>query len=277
MGFVAGKGSKTLMAVAIHVEQLQVSYGDYLAVNNVDLQLKAGEVTVIVGPNGCGKSTLLQSMARLHRPQQGRVLVNRHDIWQARPAQVAKQLALLPQTPEAPGEMSVLTLIQFGRHPHQGLFRQWSSDDEQAVQEAMAKTGVTDLATRSLHALSGGQRQRCWLAMVLAQQTPVVLLDEPTSMLDPGHQLEVLQLVKGLARQGKAMVLVLHDLIAAARFADHLVAMRAGSVIASGAPREILTSDLVRQLYDIEADILLSPDDEVPVVVAKALTAREVA
>ncbi|MBU2711125.1 ABC transporter ATP-binding protein [Zooshikella sp. WH53] len=265
------------MAVAIKVEQLQVNYGSYLAVDNVELQLKVGEVTVIVGPNGCGKSTLLQSMARLHRPFQGQIWVNEQDIWQLRPAQVAKQLALLPQSPEAPGEMSVLTLIQFGRHPHQGLFRQWSADDEQAVQEAMAKTGVSNLANRSLQALSGGQRQRCWLAMVLAQQTPVVLLDEPTSMLDPGHQLEVLQLVRTLARQGKAMVLVLHDLIAAARFADNLVAMRNGKVVASGAPREILTSALVRQLYDIEADILMSPEDDVPVVVAKSLATKEVA
>lgn len=251
------------------VEALQSSYTGRVAVAGVDLDIAPGRVAAVVGPNGCGKSTLLRSIARLHRPDAGRVLVGGDDVWRLRPREAARRIALLPQSPEAPEAITVQGLVRFGRHPHQGLFRQWSRADEAAVAAALAATGVESLAQRRLDQLSGGQRQRCWVALALAQQAPLMLLDEPTSMLDLGHQVEVLNLVRGLAAGGRTVVMVLHDLGLAARYADTLVAMRDGQVTAAGPPREVVTPALVRQLYDVDADILRAPDDNAPVVVAR--------
>ncbi|WP_163833832.1 ABC transporter ATP-binding protein [Spartinivicinus ruber] len=256
--------------MSLVVNHLTASYDQFLAVNDISLSVQTGEVAVIVGPNGCGKSTLFRSIARLHKPDTGEILVNQQNIWQLKANQAAKQLALLPQVPQAPDDITVRGLVQFGRHPHQGLFRQWSAQDEQVISLVLDVTGVTELTGRKLSQLSGGQRQRCWLAMVLAQETPLILLDEPTSMLDPGHQLEVLQLVRQLAHKGKTFVLILHDLVAAAKYADYLIAMRDGNIIASGKPKDIITAQLVKQLYDIDADILQSPEDGKPIVVARA-------
>nr|ASV47075.1 iron-dicitrate transporter ATP-binding subunit [uncultured bacterium] len=249
------------------VENLYVSHPGRVAVDGLDLTVRAGTVTAIVGPNGCGKSTLLRSMARLHRPSGGRILVDGVDLWRLRPRQAARRLALLPQAPQAPEGITVAGLVRYGRHPHQGLFRQWSCDDARIVAAALAATGVADLAERRLDQLSGGQRQRCWLAMVVAQRAPLLLLDEPTGALDLGHQVEVLELVRRLAAAGHGVVVVLHDLSAAARYADVLVAMRDGSVVASGPPRDVVTADLVARLYDIRADVLTAPDDGAPVIV----------
>lgn len=252
------------------VEQLRSSYADVVAVDGVSLNVHAGQVVAIVGPNGCGKSTLLRSIARLHRPDRGRVLLDGEDLWALRSREAARRVALLPQSPQAPEAMTVADLVRFGRHPHQGLFHQWSREDARAVQTALELTGTTHLAHRRLDQLSGGQRQRAWLAMVLAQETPVVLLDEPISMLDLGHQVEVLGLVRDLAASSDRMVLmVLHDLSAAARYADVLVAMREGRLVAAGPPREIVDAQLVRQLYDVEADVLAAPGCGAPVVVAQ--------
>lgn len=251
------------------IERLRSSYMGFAAVNDVDLQVGSGQVAAIVGPNGCGKSTLLRSIARLHKPDAGRVLVGGADVWKMRPRDAARSIGLLPQSPQAPEAMTVADLVQYGRHPHQSLFRQWSKADEQAVLSALETTGTLDLADRRLDQLSGGQRQRCWVAMVLAQETPVMLLDEPTSALDLGHQVEVLSLVRTVAKaQGRTVVMVLHDLVSAARYADVLIAMRSGKIVATGAPRSIVNAALVRQLYDIEADILAAPSDGAPVVVA---------
>ena len=252
------------------VDKLKVSYPDFVAVHEISLQVPAGQVAVIVGPNGCGKSTLLRTIARLHKPDTGAVMVNGQAVWDMRPAMAAKHIALLPQTPVAPEGITVRGLVQYGRHPHQGLFRQWTDADEQAVQLALEATGVESLEGRRLTQLSGGQQQRCWLATVLAQETPLVLLDEPTSMLDMGHQTEVLCLVRQLAKTGRSFVLVLHDLIAAARYADILIAMRNGRLVAEGKPGDIVTPELVRQLYDVEADVLKAPVDGRPVVVPSA-------
>ncbi|SHG43103.1 ABC transporter ATP-binding protein [Streptoalloteichus hindustanus] len=249
------------------VERLRAGYPGFVAVDEVDLRIPSGQVVAVVGPNGCGKSTLLRALARLHRPESGRVLVGDADIWGLRPRQAAHRVALLPQSPRAPEAITVAGLVRFGRHPHQGLFRQWSREDERIVGESLAATGVADLAERRLDQLSGGQRQRCWIAMTLAQRTPVVLLDEPTSALDLGHQVEVLGLARSVAATGRTVVMVLHDLGSAARYADHLVAMRAGRIVAAGPPREVVDANLVRALYDIEADILRAPADGAPVVV----------
>jgi len=252
------------------VERLVASYPGSVAVDGVNLSAEPGQVVAIVGPNGCGKSTLLRSIARLHRPDSGRVLVGGEDIWRLGPRQAARRIALLPQTAQAPEAITVVDLVHHGRHPHQGLFRQWSKEDERVVKEALIATGTLELAHRRLDQLSGGQRQRCWLAMVLAQEAPVMLLDEPTSALDLGHQVEVLSLVRTLARtRGRTVVMVLHDLASAARYADLLVAMRNGRIVASGAPHRVVTRDLIRRLYDIDADILKAPSDGAPVVVAR--------
>ncbi|GAA2082706.1 ABC transporter ATP-binding protein [Streptomyces albiaxialis] len=252
------------------VEKLRAGYPGHLAVDGVDLSVPAGDVVAIVGPNGCGKSTLLRTVARLHQPESGAVRVGDEDVWRLRPRDAARRIALLPQSPQAPEAITVAGLVRYGRHPHQGLFRQWSRDDEDAVAEALEATGTAGLADHRLDHLSGGQRQRCWLAMVLAQRTPIVLLDEPTSALDLGHAVEVLALVREVASAGRTVVMVLHDLASAARYADTLVAMNAGEVAARGPAGEVLTSDLVRTLYGVDADILSAPGDGSPVVVPHA-------
>ncbi|MFF2073985.1 ABC transporter ATP-binding protein [Kitasatospora sp. NPDC058162] len=236
----------------------------------IDLTVPAGQVVAVVGPNGCGKSTLLRAVARLHRPDGGRILVGGEDIWRLRPRRAAHLVALLPQSPQAPEAVTVAGLVRYGRHPHQGLFRQWSGEDERLTAGALRATGVDALADRRLDQLSGGQRQRCWLAMVLAQDAPVVLLDEPTSALDLGHAVEVLELVRAVAAGGRTVVMVLHDLAAAARYADLLVALRDGAVVACGPPREVVDAPLVRALYDIDSHVLAAPDDGAPVIVPRA-------
>jgi iron complex transport system ATP-binding protein len=246
--------------------RLDLGYGDTTAVRGLDLRLPPGQVTAIVGPNGCGKSTLLGALARVHRPQAGAVLLDGRDLASLRPREAARRIGLLPQQAEAPDGLTVRDLVRYGRHPHQGLLRQWSPDDAVAVDRALVAADLLDLAERPLDTLSGGQRQRAWIAMVVAQETGVVLLDEPTSALDLGHQLEVLELVQGLAAEGRTVVLVLHDLSTACRHADHLVAMRAGRVVAEGPPAVVVTPELVRDLYGVEAAVLSDPVTGSPVV-----------
>lgn len=255
------------------VEALTSGYpGHTAAVDGVDLTIPSGQVAAIVGPNGCGKSTLLRSISRLHKPSSGTVRAGDEDVWRLTQRRAAHRIALLAQSPQAPEAVTVAGLVRYGRHPHQGLFRQWSREDEDAVRDALEATGTTELATRRLDHLSGGQRQRCWLAMVLAQQTPIVLLDEPTSALDLGHAVEVLSLVREVAAAGRTVVMVLHDLASAARYADTVIAMNAGKVVANGPAREVVTAELVKELYGIDADILQAPGDGSPVVVPSAKT-----
>lgn len=249
------------------VSSLHAEHRGTPVLRGIDLHVTPGQISVIVGPNGCGKSTLLRCMARLHKPSAGQVRIGADDIWTLRRADAARRLALLPQAPSAPPGMLVAELVRHGRHPHQGWLRQWSAQDERAVAAALDATGTADLAQRRLDELSGGQRQRCWLAMALAQDTPLLLLDEPTSALDIGHQADVLDRVRALADGGRAIVMVLHDLSAAARYADMLVAMQHGRIVSLGPPRTVLTSKLVRQLYGVDADILRAPGDGAPVVV----------
>ncbi|MFD6534020.1 ABC transporter ATP-binding protein [Streptomyces sp. NPDC060184] len=257
----------------LEVRGLHVSYPGRAVVKDAGFTVPAGQVASIVGPNGCGKSTLLRALSRLHQPESGTVHADGADIWELARRPAARRVALLPQSPRAPEAVTVAGLVRYGRHPHQGLLRQWSREDENAVREALEATGTTELAGERLDRLSGGQRQRCWLAMVLAQQTPVVLLDEPTSALDLGHVVEVLELVREVARAGRTVVMVQHDLAAAARYSDLLVAMKDGGVVARGNPRTTVTAALVRELYGVEADVLQAPVDGSPVVVARARTA----
>nr|WP_290826572.1 ABC transporter ATP-binding protein [Halomonas sp.] len=240
-------------------QSLGMSYGARQVINDLDIDLPSGQVTAIVGPNGCGKSTLLAGLARLHKPDCGAVLLDGADIQRLPTRQLATQLALLPQEAVAPEGLTVTELIRFGRQPHQGWLRQWSAEDQRVVQHALAAAGLEQLADRPIDALSGGQRQRAWIAMTIAQQTPLLLLDEPTSALDLGHQIEVFELVKHLAHHGRTVVMVLHDLASACRYADHLVAMREGQIIAAGPPSTVVTPDLVRTLYQVECTLLIDP------------------
>jgi iron complex transport system ATP-binding protein len=246
--------------------ELDLGYGDVAVVRELSLRLPRGQVTAIVGPNGCGKSTLLGALARVHAPSAGAVLLDGRDLASLRPRDAARRIGLLPQQAEAPDGLTVRDLVRYGRHPHQGLLRQWSPEDAAAVHRALVAADLLDLAERSLDTLSGGQRQRAWIAMVVAQETDVVLLDEPTSALDLGHQLEVLELVEGLAAEGRTVVLVLHDLSTACRYADNLVAMRDGRVVAEGPPSVVVTPELVRDLYGVEAAVLSDPATGSPVV-----------
>ncbi|WP_326622708.1 ABC transporter ATP-binding protein [Streptomyces decoyicus] len=254
----------------LEVRALTSGHSGRTVVDKAEFTLPQGHVAAIVGPNGCGKSTLLRTIARLHRPDTGTVHADGADIWRLGRREAARRIALLPQSPRAPEAVTVAGLVRYGRHPHQGLLRQWSREDEQAVRQALADTGTTQLAAERLDRLSGGQRQRCWLAMVLAQHTPVVLLDEPTSALDLGHVVDVLELVRKVAATGRTVVMVQHDLAAAARYADTVIAMKAGRIIAQGSPHDTVDEALVKELYALEADILRAPGDDSPVVVPRS-------
>ncbi|WP_148252932.1 ABC transporter ATP-binding protein [Aidingimonas lacisalsi] len=247
-------------AATLEAHQLWLAYQRTSVIEGLDLVLPAGRVTAIVGPNGCGKSTLLAGLARLHSPSGGCVLLDGDDIQRLPSRTLARRLALLPQQAQAPEGLTVAELIRFGRQPHQGWLRQWSADDQQVVHDALRAAGLQALADRPLDTLSGGQRQRAWIAMTIAQQTSLLLLDEPTSALDLGHQIEVFELIRHLADTGRSIVTVLHDLPSACRYADHLIAMLDGRIVASGEPSTVVTPALVRQLYGVECRLLPDPD-----------------
>jgi iron complex transport system ATP-binding protein len=222
---------------------------------------------VIIGPNGCGKSTLLRALGRTLKPRAGRVLLEGTPISAMKSKDVARRLALLPQSPIAPESITVGDLVARGRYPHQGILRQWSAADARAVADALDATEVTDLRDRYVAELSGGQRQRVWLAMALAQQTDLLLLDEPTTFLDIAHQFEVMDLCARLHEEGRTLVAVLHDLNQAARYATHLVAMKAGVVVAQGAPADVVTEPLVREVFGLACRVVPDPETGTPMVV----------
>ncbi|MET8507769.1 ABC transporter ATP-binding protein [Streptomyces sp. NPDC004787] len=253
---------------ALHGTGLRLGYGDRVVAEDLDLAIPAGKVTALVGPNACGKSTALRALARLLKPSGGAVHLDGEDIAGMSSRDFALRLALLPQTPSAPDGITVRDLVARGRTPHQRWWRQWSSSDEAAVDAALAATGAADLATRSLDELSGGQRQRVWIAMALAQDTPVLLLDEPTTYLDLAHQVDVLELVAELNRgDGRTVVMVLHELNLACRYADHLVAMRDGRVVAAGSPSDIVTPELVQDVFGLRAAVITCPVAGTPLVI----------
>lgn len=245
-----------MTAPVLQAQGLSLGYGERTIVAELDLTVPTGQVTAVVGPNGCGKSTLLRGLSRLLRPQQGRVLLGSQDLHRMPTRQVARSLALLPQQPVVPEGITVGELVARGRHPHHGLLRQWTHQDDEVVARSLELTGTGELVSREVAELSGGQRQRVWIAMVLAQDTDLLLLDEPTSFLDIAHQVEVLDLVRDLSvDRGTTVVMVLHDLAMAARYADHLVAMREGVVVAQGGPREVVTAATVREVFGIECRV----------------------
>jgi iron complex transport system ATP-binding protein len=254
--------------VRLRAEDVRLAYGDHVVVDGLDLDVVSGTVTAVIGPNGCGKSTLLRALGRLLKPTGGQVLLDGKRIDRTPTKEVAKVLGMLPQSPTAPEGLTVADLVARGRHPHQAWYRQWSGDDEEAVATALEWTGIADLAARPVDELSGGQRQRAWISMALAQGTDLLLLDEPTTFLDLAHQVEVLELVRRLHREaGRTVVMVLHDLNLAARYADRLVAMRAGRVVAAGAPAEVVTEPLLAEVFGLDARVIPDPVSGTPLVV----------
>ena len=257
-----------LEPVSLRAEGISLGYGDRRIVEQLDVAIPPGSFTVIVGANACGKSTLLRGLARLLTPTAGSVLLDGKAIHSMPTKQVAMRLGVLPQTPVAPDAITVADLVGRGRYPHQGWFRHWSAEDDTAVAEALAATDTLDLAARQVDELSGGQRQRVWIAMALAQRTELLLLDEPTTFLDINHQVEVLDLLTDLVRRdGRTVVAVLHDLNLASRYADHLVAMRGGKIVAEGAPIDVVTPEIIRDVFGMAAEVAPDPISGTPMIV----------
>ncbi|MEU6298338.1 ABC transporter ATP-binding protein [Streptomyces erythrochromogenes] len=262
-GSAAGGGDTARLAA----RGVTVGYGSRVVIDDLDVAIPPRVITTIIGPNGCGKSTLLRTLSRLLKPTRGSVVLDGDDIARLRTRDVAKKLGLLPQAPVAPEGLTVADLVARGRHPHQSWLRQWSSDDAAVVERALAMTGVSDLADRPVDALSGGQRQRVWISMTLAQGTDLLLLDEPTTYLDLAHAIDVLDLVDDLHESGCTVVLVLHDLNLATRYSDNLIVMKAGSILAQGHPREVITADLLHEAFGLRAKVIDDPVGDRPLIV----------
>lgn len=251
-------------------EGIRAGYGSGQdVVRGVSFTAHAGEVTTLIGPNGCGKSTLLKTMSKLLVPRAGTVTLGSTPIHNLPPREAARSVALLPQQPTAPDGLYVGELVSRGRHPHQGRLGGESSADREAIIHACRATGITDLLDRDIAALSGGQRQRVWLAMTLAQDTPLLLLDEPTTYLDPAHAMEMLSLAREQSRRGKTVVMVLHDLMLAGMFSDKMVVLKEGRVLAQGSPSEALTPDVLARAYGLRAEVWKDPAGVAPVIVPR--------
>ncbi|MFH8889807.1 MULTISPECIES: ABC transporter ATP-binding protein [unclassified Streptomyces] len=269
------RNTRSTQVQRLTAENVTLGYDQRIIAENLSVEIPDNSFTVIVGPNACGKSTLLRALSRMLKPSAGRVLLDGQAIASMPAKKVARTLGLLPQSSIAPDGITVADLVSRGRYPHQGLLRQWSPQDERIVNESMAATGVAELADRAVDELSGGQRQRVWIAMALAQQTPLLLLDEPTTYLDIQHQLDVLDLCAELhEEQGRTLVAVLHDLNHAARYATHLIALRGGVVVAEGPPAEVVTAGLVEEVFGVRCQIIEDPETGTPLVVPAGRSAR---
>ncbi|MFZ5815220.1 MAG: ABC transporter ATP-binding protein [Bacillota bacterium] len=252
----------------LEARQLTLAYDGDPIIRELDLTIPRGKITALVGGNGCGKSTLLRALARLLKPRGGAVCLDGISIATLPTKKVALQVGILPQGPVAPEGLTVRELVAQGRYPHQSWLRQWRDEDEAAVEKALAATNMTALAGRPLEALSGGQRQRAWIAMALAQESEILLLDEPTTYLDMAHQIDVLDLLWDLnEREGRTIVMVLHDLNQACRYAHHLVAVKDGRIYAQGAPHEVVTEEMVRAVFNLPCQIALDPVSGTPMCV----------
>ncbi len=255
----------------LKASNLALSYDNTSIIHNLSLTIPHRRITTLVGSNGCGKSTLLRGLSRLLKPNHGSVVLNAQDIWKLPTKELAKQLGILPQGPTAPEGLTVHELVAQGRYPHQSWLKQWSAEDERVTDEAMQITNITAFADRPVDTLSGGQRQRAWIAMTLAQDSDLILLDEPTTFLDLAYQIEVLELLHDLnVERGKTIVMVLHDLNHACRYADRLVAVCDGRIFAEGAPDQIVTEEMVREVFKIECRVIDDPVTGTPLVVPES-------
>ncbi len=262
---------------ALLTRHLSLGYEGKPVITNLDLEIPAARITALVGPNGCGKSTLLRGLGRLLKPTAGTVYLDGAAIAQLSTGAIAKLLGILPQGPVAPEGLTVRDLVAMGRYPYQRWWQQWSHQDERMTQGALFMTRLQELAERPVDTLSGGQRQRAWIAMTLAQDTQILLLDEPTTFLDLAHQVEILELLWELNRdQGRTVVMVLHDLNQACRYADHVVMLRSGVVFAQGEPTEVMTEDIVQQVFDLECRIVADPVAGTPMCIPLSFHARRV-
>ncbi|MDN5696585.1 MAG: ABC transporter ATP-binding protein [Rubrobacter sp.] len=252
----------------LRTDNVSLAYEEQRVIEGLSMEVPQGCITSVVGPNGCGKSTLLRSMARLMKPTGGAVYLDGDAIANLPTREVAKRLGILPQDPQAPEGLTVRELAAQGRYPHQSFLRQWSKQDEAAVERALEITGVLEFADRPLDTLSGGQRQRAWISMALAQQTDTLLLDEPTTFLDMAHQLEVLKLLDRLNREeGRTILMVLHDLNNASRYSHHMVTLCGGAVYTSGSPHDVMTPEVLREVFGVEADIVHDPRNGIPLCI----------
>lgn len=258
----------TAVTSRLRGDQLTLAYGKKTIAESLNVTIPDGHFTAIIGPNGCGKSTLLRTLSRLMTPSSGHVYLDGEQIQHYASKEVAKRIGLLAQNATTPGDITVQELVARGRYPHQTMFTRWRKEDEAAVNNAMRATGIVDLALQSVDTLSGGQRQRAWIAMVLAQETAIMLLDEPTTWLDISHQIDLLELLSELNREkGYTLAAVLHDLNQACRYATHLIALRDGKIVAEGAPKEIVTADLIERIYGLRCTIIDDPVAHTPLVV----------
>lgn len=252
----------------ISTKNLNISYGNLDIVKNLNLEIPKGKITTIIGSNGCGKSTILKTIARIIQPKSGDIYINNINLKDQSPKEIAKNMAVLPQSPQAPSGLTVEELIAYGRFPHQKGFGKLKKEDNDIVTWALKSTNMNEFRDRPMEALSGGQRQRAWIAMALAQQTDILILDEPTTYLDLAHQLEILKLLEELnKKQGTTIVMVIHELNNAARFADHMIGVKKGEVICQGSADDVMTKENLKELFNIDAEIVKDPRNQKPVCI----------
>lgn len=253
----------------ITTQQLSVAYGDTTIIENLSVTIPKGKVTALIGPNGCGKSTLLKTLSRINKPKSGEIFVEQTPLGNIKDKVLAQQLSLLPQVLVSPEGITVRKLVEYGRSPYVSHWGRLSQADKMIVEQAMTETGVLDLAEQNVESLSGGQRQRAWIAMVLAQDTEIVMLDEPTTYLDLSHQIELMELMRAMNEQGKTVIVVLHDLNQACRYCDHLVVLKKGQLMAQGSPEDVFTEQLLQEVFDLDAVVINDPIASSPMCIAK--------
>ncbi|MGF1777635.1 Fe(3+) dicitrate ABC transporter ATP-binding protein FecE [Vibrio nomapromontoriensis] len=253
----------------LSVQHLQVAYGNNVIIDDLNLSIPKGKITALIGPNGCGKSTLLKTLARINKAKSGKVLLDNVALEQIPTKQLAQRLSLLPQIHTTPEGISVRKLVGYGRAPYTSHWGKLTADDQRIVEQSMASTGVTDLADTPVDSLSGGQQQRAWIAMIMAQDTDIVMLDEPTTYLDLSHQIDLMNLMHEMNRQGKTVIVVLHDLNQACRYCDHLIVLEKGKLIAQGTPENVFTESLLQQVFNLDAMVITDPISHSPMCVAR--------
>lgn len=260
----------------ISISNAKVGYENNIIIEDLSLQIEKGKITTIIGENGCGKSTLLKAIGRILKVKSGEILVEGKNVHKTNTKEIAKILGMLPQSPKAPSGLSVEEIVEYGRYPHKEKRNSLTAEDHKIVDWALEQTDLLEFKERNIQALSGGQRQRVWVAMVLAQQTDIILLDEPTTYLDMAYQLEVLQLVKNLNEEkGITVVMVLHDINQASRFSHQLVMLRKGTIIQQGTPKEVMNNENLRKVFNIDAQIMNLPDTDIPVCISYELLDKE--